>query len=54
MARAATKLELRNDLIQSLEENKETDIDNFVEFAQIPEVKARVKFYIESLKKKQK
>lgn len=54
MGRAATKLQLRNDLIQWLKKNKEVDINNFVEYLQLPKVQAGLKLYIEHLKQKQK
>ncbi|XP_012223448.1 enoyl-CoA delta isomerase 1, mitochondrial-like [Linepithema humile] len=52
--RAATKLALRNDSIQWLKENKEADLNTFVEFTQLPKVQAGLKLYIEYLKQKQK
>lgn len=51
--RTVTKLDLRNDLMQWLKKNKETDIERFVNTMQSPKVQAGLKLYIEQLKQKQ-
>jgi len=53
LGRTVMKLELRNDLIQWLKENKEADINQFVKYVQSPKVQAGLKAYIEYLKQKQ-
>ena len=52
IGRAATKLEIRNDLIQWMKENKETDLDKFMGLVLLPKVQAGLKLYIEYLKQK--
>lgn len=54
MGRAGTKAELRNDLLQWLKKNKESDLNNFVEYIQLPKVQIGLKLYIENLKQRQK
>ncbi|EZA60296.1 hypothetical protein DMN91_011020 [Ooceraea biroi] len=51
--RGATKLEVRNDLIQWMKENQEADVNKFLTYIQLPKVQAGLKFYIEHLKQKQ-
>jgi Delta3-Delta2-enoyl-CoA isomerase len=53
LGRGATKLELRDDLIQWMKKNKQADIDQFVKYVQLPKVQAGLKLYIEYLKQKQ-
>ncbi|XP_072748877.1 enoyl-CoA delta isomerase 1, mitochondrial-like isoform X3 [Anoplolepis gracilipes] len=50
--RTVTKLEMRNSLIQWMKENKE-EIDQLVDYVMLPKVQLKLKFYIDSLKKKQ-
>ena len=52
MARSLTKLQLRNDRVQKLVQNKEADIKNFVDFTNNPSVQKGLGLYMESLKKK--
>ncbi|XP_029177740.1 enoyl-CoA delta isomerase 1, mitochondrial-like isoform X3 [Nylanderia fulva] len=52
LGRAATKLEIRNYLIQWMKENKEADIKQFVDFITLPKIQAGLKLYIEYLKQK--
>ncbi|KAL0101040.1 hypothetical protein PUN28_018713 [Cardiocondyla obscurior] len=52
LARSLTKLELRKDLIQWMENNKEADIDTFVNYILSPKVQAGLKLYVERLKQK--
>ncbi|XP_071556710.1 enoyl-CoA delta isomerase 1, mitochondrial isoform X2 [Temnothorax nylanderi] len=54
LGRAVTKLELRNDVIQWLKNNKEADTNQFVSYTQSPKVQAGLKLYVEHLKQKQK
>lgn len=53
MARTITKLDMRNDLIQWMKENKEVDLNRFIEYVQLPKVQHGLKLYIEQLKRKQ-
>ncbi|EFN66810.1 3,2-trans-enoyl-CoA isomerase, mitochondrial [Camponotus floridanus] len=48
-----TKLDMRNDLIQWMKENKEVDVNRFVEYIQLPKVQHGLKLYMEQLKRKQ-
>ncbi|XP_029177739.1 enoyl-CoA delta isomerase 1, mitochondrial-like isoform X2 [Nylanderia fulva] len=52
LGRAATKLEIRNCLIQWMKENKEADIKQFVNLITLPKIQAGLKLYIEYLKQK--
>ncbi|KYM93502.1 PREDICTED: enoyl-CoA delta isomerase 1, mitochondrial-like [Cyphomyrmex costatus] len=52
LGRTITKVDLRNDLIQWLKENKKADTDNFVNYVQSPKVQDGLKLYVEYLKKK--
>lgn len=52
LGRTATKLEIRNDLIQWMKENKEADTKKFIEFIQLPKIQAALKLYFEYLKQK--
>lgn len=47
-----TKLELRGEIIQWLEENREADIEKLLKFMILPEVQDNCKRYVESLKQK--
>ncbi|XP_011644021.1 enoyl-CoA delta isomerase 1, mitochondrial-like [Pogonomyrmex barbatus] len=53
MGRNVTKSDLRNNLIQWLKDNKEADINQFVNFTQLPKIQAGLKLYVERLKQKQ-
>lgn len=53
IGRTATKLAIRNDLIQWMKENKEADINKFIGYIMLPKVQAGLKLYIEYLKQKQ-
>ncbi|XP_072744638.1 enoyl-CoA delta isomerase 1, mitochondrial isoform X2 [Anoplolepis gracilipes] len=53
IGRTVTKLEMRNDLIQWMKENKETDLNRFIEYILLPKVQQGLKLYIEYLKRKQ-
>lgn len=53
IGRTATKLDMRENLIQWMKKNKEADINRFVTFTQLPKVQAGLKHYVELLKQKQ-
>ncbi|XP_011865504.1 PREDICTED: enoyl-CoA delta isomerase 1, mitochondrial-like [Vollenhovia emeryi] len=53
LGRAATKLELRENLIQWMKKNKEADVEKFVTYILLPKVQAGLKLYVEALKQKQ-
>lgn len=47
-----TKLEIRDNLIQWMKENKEADLNKFIKHIQSPKVQHGLKLYIEYLKQK--
>lgn len=53
LGRGTTKMEMRKDLIEWFNKNKEADTENFLKLIQLPKVQAGLKFYIEFLKQKQ-
>jgi len=53
LGRTVTKLDLRKDLIEWLQNNKKADTDTFVKYTQSPKIQAGLKLYIEYLKQKQ-
>lgn len=52
MARANTKRLLRGDAIKHLEENREEDLQTFMNYVNQPEVQKELEVYMQSLKKK--
>jgi len=50
----ATKMQMRNDLYERLNNNREKDVDRFVEFIMKPEVQKQLGAYLEALKNKAK
>jgi 3,2-trans-enoyl-CoA isomerase len=54
LAYYATKMQMRNDLYNRLSNNREKDVDNFVEFIMQPTVQNQLGSYLEALKNKAK
>lgn len=52
MARANTKRLLREEAIKRLEENKEDDLQGFLNYVNLPQVQKGLDLYMQSLKKK--
>jgi len=54
LAYHATKMQMRSDLYDRLSNNREKDVDRFVEFIMKPEVQKQLGAYLEALKNKAK
>ncbi|XP_032677224.1 enoyl-CoA delta isomerase 1, mitochondrial-like isoform X2 [Odontomachus brunneus] len=54
LGRGLSKLELRKDLIEWFNKNKEIDTEQFVNTLQLPKIQAGLKLYIEYLKQNQR